>query len=635
MTTVELQQPAMVSGIGHMGNVGSQNKINKVNRHLLGLVIRSLPLGMFLACAGSALPAAESQKGNALMLPESWSAAISDSATVPLWHRADVHQVKLAGEWRRRQVLTGTGILAEQPETILARLNHGNKGNMYLGVGKLVDALARLSAIPGADPQVVQYRQTLLDGIFSAQSKDGYIGGWPTGQLLAKGGQWEVHELSYLILGLCNDYRIHGDRRSLEAAKRAGAYMLNHLQPLKSHCASGWVGLDECLVALEQITKEKTWQEALLTRVAPERWTPADRAPHGHVYEHLGLCVGQMDYCETHPDPQLLLHGLRLLEHLGPGGGLLITGSTSHKEHVDTSHGSDVIVETCVTAYLVRTLGRLFELIGDLRCHDILERTVNNALFAAQTPDGKTIRYFTRHEGERNPNGPYVCCKMNFRRTVGELGEYVAYTGQNGVAVCQYGPGQLTLALAAGGNVRLEMETAYPHDGNVLIRVRPDQPRAFALRLRIPRWCKDAKLQVDNEPAIGNLKGGEFTVVTRTWTGKETVRLELPLTWRWIAGRAKQTGKAALLRGPLVYHLDPARSNLAGIPLENVVPESTSLPASVPAGSLPTDEWLVHVKGHGTDAAAGKTAELVFIPYADSAGRRLWFNLPGEEDELH
>ncbi len=548
-----------------------------------------------------------------LTLPDSWQAAVADPAGVPLWRRTDAANGKPGGEWGRRQQVTLAAILATPPEEVAKGLNKGSEGNMYLGLGKFLDAVSRFAIQPEASPQVVAYRRQLLDIILKAQSPDGYIGGWPGVLPLAKAGQWEVHELTYLIYALCTDARLHQDQQSRAAAEKAGKYLLNNLKPLREHCAQGLIGLDQCLVALYQLTGDASWQDALLTRVAPTRWLPYGRAPNDHFYEHLSLCVGQMDYCQKKPSPELLKHGLALVEYLGPGGGLLVTGSSSDHEKASTTQASGVIVETCATAYLVRVLGRTFELTGDLRCHDILERTIPNALFAAQTQDGKIIRYFTRHEGARDPNGPYLCCRMNYRRTISELGEYVVYSGRQGVAIAQYTPGRWTQTLASGTKAMVEIDTAYPLDSGITIKLSTEKPETYALRLRIPAWCTQARLSIDGQAFSGELKPGTWAVIERAWNGPQTLRLDLPLTWRWVAGRGQQTGKAALLCGPLLYHQDPARSK----------------PAAV--GTAATENNL----RREADGSILLPANFVFVPYADDNGRNLWFPFEGAADELY
>ena len=71
-----------------------------------------------------------------------------------------------------------------------------------------------------------------------------------------------------------------------------------------------------------------------------------------------------------------------------------------------TQNGSGSISESCVTAYLIRWLGSLMRLEGDLRKGDVMERAIYNALFAAQSPSGRQIRYFTPFAGPRNTSAP-------------------------------------------------------------------------------------------------------------------------------------------------------------------------------------------------------------------------------------
>jgi hypothetical protein len=134
------------------------------------------------------------------------------------------------------------------------------------------------------------------------------------------------------------------------------------------------------------------------------------------------------------------------------------------------------------------------------------------------------------------------------------------------------------------------------------------------------------------------LQPGKWAVIQRDWTGNETVRLELPMTWRWVAGRSKQTGRAALMRGPLIYHLDPVRSGESvrtGV-LDLVQPDPLAVGEPRPDTALHPAGRSTRVRQRaGADGSLdAKSDELVFVPYADPGGRRLWFELAGNPDEI-
>ncbi len=563
-------------------------------------------------------------------LPTAWTEAIT-GPQIPRWRRASVDRVRLEGEWGRRLAITSADCARLDIPGILSHLGHAQQAQQYLGLGKLADAVARLAAY---DPTLRPTRDALIAGILARQTPEGYLGGWQAGPPLTTSGIWEVHELSYLIVGLCTDHRLFGDPAVLDAARRAGDYLITHLRPLDQHGPQNLIGLDLALLALHERTGNLCYLDVLRKQLAPTRWLPSDQTPHGHLYEHLSLCVGQLELCARSPDADLLLHAHRMLEHLESGGGLLVNGGSSNREHVDTSHGSAVAIESCTTAYLIRALARIFELTGDLRCPEIIERTVNNALFAAQLPDGSGIRYFTMHETESGLAGPYVCCPMNLRRAISELPELVACAGTDSVAICQYVPGRVGLTLGDGRRVDVHQTTTYPNDGRVDIRVEPVAPGRFTIQLRLPRWCMTPRLTVNGVPVDG-LAPGTWAVIERVWTAGDRINLDLPMAWRWVGGQALQTGKAALLRGPLVWRLDPARSDVAGIPLELLAPATDTIGAPFPDPVFLPNGHSVRLRGRSIYAERPDAypATLMFTTYPDPAGRQVWFPLAGREAE--
>ena len=120
-----------------------------------------------------------------------------------------------------------------------------------------------------------------------------------------------------------------------------------------------------------------------------------------------------------------------------------------------------------------------------------MERSIFNALFAAQSPDGRRIRYYTPFECSRAyfPGDTY-CCPNNYRRIISELPTMIYYRAPHELTVNLYTASTAKVDLGGGLSVTVQQETDYPSSGRVLLKVDPSQPAEFSLRLRIPRWCQ-------------------------------------------------------------------------------------------------------------------------------------------------
>jgi len=51
------------------------------------------------------------------------------------------------------------------------------------------------------------------------------------------------------------------------------------------------------------------------------------------------------------------------------------------------------------------------------------------------------------------------------------------------------------------GQVVLLQKTGYPWEGDIRFEVFPETPQEFTLAVRIPGWCREAKIRVNGEEA--------------------------------------------------------------------------------------------------------------------------------------
>ena len=284
---------------------------------------------------------------------------------------------------------------------------------------------------------------------------------------------------------------------------------------------------------------------------------------------------------------------------------------------------------------------------GDLRYGDIMERTVYNALFAAQDPVGRKLRYFTPLTGPRSYFGQDgFCCPGNYRRIVAELPQKVYYRcTDNGIAVNLFTASEATVAQGAGVSVKIAQETDYPNSGHVVFHVTPSHEVAFPLRLRIPRWCRNATVKINTEAPVSVLPSATPYALSRTWKAGDTVTLDLPMTWRFVKGHQLQEGKVALMRGPVVYCLGTAQNagmlkkypNFNGVVIDPACIGEMENDASIrPDGKKVKVGVRVEAGGAWSKGAPRET--LIFTEFIDPSGIATYVHLldlsKAEEDEL-
>lgn len=445
-----------------------------------------------------------------------------------------------------------------------------------------------------------------------------------------------------------------GERRSLDAAARIADRLIDGMRrhpgrdigdaTVSNDTAT--TGLDWALLRLAECTGNAAYRDFVVTDrklpawnlpIVTGRWGKLD----GHAYAFIDHALAQAFLERIDPPLAARSGGLRrqldtAVAFLLAKDGMPITGGCGdHECWHDTQQGTMNLGETCATGCMIRLMDDCLRRDGLGRSGDVMERSIHNALFAAQSPDGRRIRYYTPFDGPRAyyPVDTY-CCPCNYRRIVAELPGFIYYRGTDGgVAVNLYTESQTSVD-AGGVAVALREETDYPASGRVGIAIDPAQPVEFSLRLRIPRWCAAATIRVNDGPPEPTPRGDDgFHVVARRWQAGDRVALDLPMEWQLVKGRRGQAGRVAVMRGPRVFCL--ARSGIApadasiDLRLLTIKPDSIKGPlpddATRPQGVACTIEawrpgaWYPHAK---------PDLRLTLTEFADPAGEAIYFNVP-------
>ncbi|MDL2318854.1 glycoside hydrolase family 127 protein [Eubacteriales bacterium OttesenSCG-928-A19] len=153
--------------------------------------------------------------------------------------------------------------------------------------------------------------------------------------------------------------------------------------------------------------------------------------------------------------------------------------------------------------------------------------------------------------GEEAANQPTVRNASSTAGTETYCGSLWMASADEGLAAVGYATSEVRWRLS-GQLVRVEMETAYPAEETIRLRVHVAEPLRFPLYLRIPAWAEGASAAVDGEDAL-DCKAGEFARLDREWQPGDGITLTLPMAVRTVA-RFHQS--VSVERGPLTFALD-------------------------------------------------------------------------------
>ena len=469
--------------------------------------------------------------------------------------------------------------------------------------------------------------------IEAAQDDDGYLNSYFCGPRRAlRWTDFDLHELycaGHLIQAAVADVRSSGERRLLEVASRVAEHVHSTFAaeppgtgPGPAAFSSG--GHPEIELALAELYREtgdrrfldlcgqflrvrgRREQDTQREAFGPEYFV--DHAPiqgmermAGHAVRALYLAAGATDYVLETGDAGFDAALRRLWNamttrqmHLTGGLGARWENEAfgSEWELPDRAHA-----ETCASIASIMWSVRMAAVHGHGRYHDHIELTLYNAVLAAMSADGR--EYFYQNplcdDGarRRRPWFETACCPTNMARFVATLPSLVATVSDVGVSINQYISSRISPGAGGwappGGSVAdpngavsslvLEIRTNYPASGRVDVAVAAGGGE-FALRLRIPAWSRDARLEVNGSRVQARVVDG-YAQLHRRWQPGDAVSLDLPLEPELVGSSAAPSlwDRAAVVRGPVVYCAEAADN-------PGIDPRRVSLPAG-PRGPAP------------------------------------------------
>lgn len=456
------------------------------------------------------------------------------------------------------------------------------------------DSVIRLSYMLPDSELAKEQLDPWLKQVLASQEPDGYLGGYPDknrwGNGEAGGDQWlEIFSQSIMIQALLYQYQTTGDKSILTACIRSADRIIRaYNQPetevkhfiFTSHGTIVIRAMRD-LYVLTGGRKYADFTGEILAKYGKAasymQWyndNNFDNMANAHAVieeEHVSFPVTVYEMTGDENQKKAGIAGWEIIKKYVNVDGQPVGNEGLQKPLAKS------LMEHCVGVDWVIVNNEMLRILGDVKYADAVERAFFNSYPGSKSPD--TNQYAYMHMVNQLVAAEWVhprdfdwehwfsrtyyssahlpmCCSVNTPREIVHFIDNMAYGNRDGgLTVTFYGPATITAALPDAGNVQLVMDTIYPFEDTVKIIVNPDKEAKFPLELRIPEWCKSARILVNGKPESGRPKPGQYASIDREWHKGDVVTLSMNVPVKIVDYPAGDlyAPSAAILRGPLTF----------------------------------------------------------------------------------
>lgn len=436
------------------------------------------------------------------------------------------------------------------------------------------------------NPELEKKLDEIIAKIASAQQKDGYLMTYfILGDLNQRWTNMDKHEMyccGHLIEAAIAWFNATGKRTLLDVAIKYADHIDNTFGPGKRNWVPGHQEIELALVKLYRQTKDERYLK-LSNWLLEQRghglgdWqakdyyqdlVPVNRLSKisGHAVRAMYMFTGMADLASITKDTSYV-HALdRLWEDvvktkMYATGGI---GSSRKNEGFTEDYdlpNAEAYCETCASVGMVFWNQRMNMMRGDGKYINILEKAMYNGALAGISLSADRFFYVNPLESDgthhRKPWYGTACCPSQISRFLPSVGNYIYATSDEALWVNLY-IGSETQVAVQGVPVTVKQETNYPWEGTVQLTVSPETKKNFAVKLRLPDWCKKYTLKVNGEEFRAT-EDAQYLVVDRKWNPGDQITFDMAMPVEVIAAdpRVKaNVGKRAIQRGPLVYCME-------------------------------------------------------------------------------
>ncbi|RYE08580.1 MAG: hypothetical protein EOP44_02770 [Sphingobacteriaceae bacterium] len=250
-------------------------------------------------------------------------------------------------------------------------------------------------------------------------------------------------------------------------------------------------------------------------------------------------------------------------------GGMFGSDENARKGYDDPRQA----VETCGMVEQMTSDEMLLRDTGDPMWAENCENVAFNTFSAAFMPDYRSLRYLTapnmvisdsknHHPGIAN-EGPFLmmnpfssrCCQHNHAAGWVYFAEnsWMA-TPDNGLVATLYTEGKVNAKVRKNRNISITETTHYPFADQISFTINAEKTTRFPLYLRVPAWCKNPSVKVNNKLISLKSTEGNYIKLKKRWKNGDRITLQLPMELQ-VQKWTNNKNSISVNYGPLTYSL--------------------------------------------------------------------------------
>ncbi len=436
-------------------------------------------------------------------------------------------------------------------------------------VGHYLSSCALMHASTG-DPFIRMKADELVTMLAECQTKDGYLGAYPTtfyDRLRAHQRVWAPFYTYHKIMaGLIDMYQHTGNKQALDMAERMADWADVYA---RSFADDDWQkvllveqgGMNEASFNLYAITGNAKYRDLGYRFEHHKIFDPLaanqDMLDHNHANTNIPKVIGAARGYELTGDTRYRdisenFYRMVTQHHIYCTGGTS-NGEFWHAPDAIASQLGPAAEECCCSYNMMKLTRHLYGQQPDASFFDYYERTMINVRYGTQDRNGMLMYYVPLEPGMYKtfgtPFDAFWCCTGTGSEEYSKLTDSIYFHDDDNVYVNLFIPS--TLDWKERG-LKLSQTTKFPEDDRITLTIDNAPGSATALKIRVPYWATaGAVYSINGEQQNVTATPSTYVTLDHSWKTGDVITIEMPLTLH-ISTTPDDKQVQAAMYGPLV-----------------------------------------------------------------------------------